>query len=189
MVSMHALESFTGRFWKVLDAAGCICVVSMHRYCVQQSKPTCSFFSCKPDFKEIQEFTVHHGMQTVERYAGMYLDGLPATNDTLKALETAFVQRKQQWRDFAVASALQLFAERNFQSPAFEKEAVGWFEGQFARDTHRSGSGLLRPSLVGALSRIRQLWLLHGHDSFPQYSDVLQNAILKAPVVRFRPCP
>ena len=120
----------------------------------------------------------------------MYLDGLPATDETLRALDAAFMQRKQRWRDFAVASALQLFAERNFRSPVFEKEAVRWFEGQIARAAHRSGSGgaPLRPSLVGALRRIRQLWLLHGHDGFSQYSDALQSAIREVPVVRFRLC-
>ena len=127
-------------------------------------------------------------MQTVERYVAMYLDGLPADGATLAALEAAFLQRKQSWRDFAVASALQVFAERNHRSPAFEKEAVNWFETRIAHEARGNGRVAMRPSLVGALRQIRQLWLLHGHDSFPRYSDALQNTILEAPVVRYKLC-
>lgn len=107
----------------------------------------------------------------------MYLDGLPASISTLRALETAFWQRKHSWRDFAVAAALQLFAERDFRSPVFEKAALEWFEIQRTKKP-------LRHALVGALSQTRQLWLLHGHHDFPQYSAELQRDIGEMSVVR-----
>jgi hypothetical protein len=109
---------------------------------------------------------------------GMYLDGLPAGQDTLRSLEAAFMQRKDRWRDFAVASVLQLFAERNFRSPKFEKEAVEWFEIRIAKKE------FMRPALIGSLSQTWQLWLVHGNKDFPKYSAELQCTIRNLHQVR-----
>lgn len=117
-------------------------------------------------------------VQVIERYLAMYLDGLPASKATLDGLKRAFMQRKGSWQDFAVASALQLFAERDFRSQDFEREAVKWFERRAAKKV------FMRHSLVGALNQTRLLWLLHGHSNFPQYSQELQQAIRGQPRVR-----